>query len=146
MTRRPPLARLASLAFGACFAVTLVACDGDVPEAVPLTVNFSQMNPHVGQLLELRIVDVDTGAEVDCVRIGSVPSPSFSIQSTALRQDHTYFVDWYADLSGNGQYDAPPTDHAWRRIVGPVDGPHVLNFVHDLIWVDIAFPPTSCSP
>ena len=81
-----------------------------------LTVNFTGMTPHVGQRLELRVVDKGSGAEVDRLRI-TVTAPDFTLAANGLEPLHSYRVDFYADFNGNGLYDPPPSimPGAWRR-------------------------------
>lgn len=43
----------------------------------------------------------------------------------------SYRVDFYADHNGNGRYDTPPTDHAWRIDVDNVTNDTVREFTHN---------------
>ena len=51
--------------------------------------------------------------------------------------DHDYNVDFYADHNGNGAYDSPPNDHAWRLTFNSSTGNFVQNFSHNANFTDI---------
>ena len=147
MTPMRSLRRLVPAAALALVALLLaVACtkdDATSPKRYPLTVNFANMNPHVGQDFYLRVVHEATGVEVGFTELEPITTANFSLTvPDVLVAGESYRVDFYADLNGNYAYDAPPVDHAWRRLTGPVGaGPYVIDFTHDTIWVDIQFPP-----
>lgn len=52
----------------------------DIQWPYELTVNFSGMTPHIGQLLELRVEDNLTNKEVDRIKITSIPSATFQVK------------------------------------------------------------------
>ena len=138
--RLVPAAALAIVAL--LLAVACTKDDATSPKRYPLTVNFTNMNPHVGQDLFLRIVHDESGVEVGFAEVEPITTPDFSVTiPDVLVAGESYHVDWYADLNGNYTYDAPPVDHAWRRQTGPASaGPYVINFTHDTNWTDIQFP------
>ena len=49
----------------------------------------------------------------------------------------SYYVDFYSDHNRNGQYDAPPADHAWRISLSDVAGDTVVNFAHNTNFTNI---------
>ncbi|WP_163322670.1 T9SS type A sorting domain-containing protein [Draconibacterium mangrovi] len=100
-----------------------------------LTVQFSGMNPHVGQMLYLSVVEKDSGKEV--ARTTETVNAEFQVQVSGLEADHSYFVNFFADHNGNGAYDAPPTDHAWQMELNNVTGDATLNFAHNTSFTDI---------
>jgi plastocyanin len=100
-----------------------------------LTVNFTGMTPHVGQELKLAVVNKTTGNEL--ARTSETVSESFSVEILGIENDESYFVDFFSDHSGNGAYDAPPTDHAWRMELNDVDGDEPLDFAHNTNFTDI---------
>ncbi|WP_303925775.1 T9SS type A sorting domain-containing protein [Draconibacterium sediminis] len=100
-----------------------------------LTVQFSGMNPHVGQMLYLSVVEKDSGKEV--ARTTETISAEFQVQVSGLETDHSYFVNFFADHNGNGAYDAPPTDHAYQMELNNVTGDATLNFAHNTNFTDI---------
>ncbi len=103
--------------------------------------NLTDMTPHVGQLFELRVVDADSDEEVARRSIPAIESAAFEIElPDILEESHNYNVDFYADLSGNGEYDAPPADHAWRLTINDAHGPIELDFTHNVNLVDIQWP------
>ncbi len=105
-----------------------------------LTLDLTGFSPHVGGLFELRVVDWSDGHEVGRTRVESVPQADFSLSLPGLAIGGSYNVDFYADLNGNGLYDSPGTDHAWRMTVDNVLGDTTLTFAHSVTnFVDIAW-------
>jgi hypothetical protein len=100
------------------------------------TLNFVDLAPHVGQKLEMRVVKNDNGEEVSRTSI-TVPGPQFSLSIPQIEMDHDYNVEFYADHNGNGAYDAPPTDHAWRLSFNSSTGNFAQNFFHNQNFTDI---------
>lgn len=106
-----------------------------------LTVMFRGMDPHVGQRFELRVVEEGTAREIVRYSVPEIASPEFDLEITDLRPGASYRIDFYADASGNGIYDPPPGDHAWRIAVPDVQGDTKMAFNHNLDFTDIAWPP-----
>lgn len=102
------------------------------------TLNLLNMSPHVGQVLELRVYD--NSGEIGRTKVKSVPGENSSVSIPQIEMDHDYTVDFYADLNGNGSYDAPPTDHAWRLTFNSSTGNFVQNFSHNTNFTDIEWP------
>jgi len=51
----------------------------------------------------------------------TVQAGTFSLSRTsALEAAHSYYLDYYADMNGNGTCDAPPVDHVWRLKIDQV--------------------------
>ncbi len=108
----------------------------DIGESNVLAIDFTNMNPHVGQMLELRVLETESGKEVERFK-GMVGVPDFKIEIPGIQSGKEYDVDFYADLNGNGLYDAPPMDHAWRETFTAGDGPQAIGFSHNTNFVDI---------
>ena len=115
----------------------------DIGWVYRFTLNASEMNPHLGELFELRLVNQSTLEEVGRVTLDSVVLADFSAMSIGLELNQDYFIDFYADHNGNGIYDAPPADHAWRLELNDVAGDSELNFVHNTNFTDIQWPFTA---
>ena len=109
-----------------------------------LRVRFSGMTPHVGQMLSLYVRDLVSGDYLDTVVIGSIEDAEFDVESHVVEPGKSYRVDFYADHNGNGSYDPPPSDHAWRLESGVAMGDLDLEFVHNTNFTDI-FSTTSSS-
>ncbi len=107
-----------------------------------MTVVFSEMDPHLGQQFELRVVNKATGEELERITVAEIPVPSFELSFTVLEQGASYRIDFYADHNGNGRYDAPPTDHAWQLTIDDASGNVTLDFRHNTDFTDIAWPPS----
>ncbi len=102
-----------------------------------LTVQFTGMTPHVGQLLELKVEDDLTGKEIGRKRIETIGSAAFDITISGIEIGREYKVEFYADLNKNGLYNAPPTDHAWELKFTNSSGDFNLPFSHNTNFKDI---------
>jgi plastocyanin len=108
----------------------------DVKWKKKLTVHFTAMTPHVGQMLTLYVRD-NKGKDLDTVIVTSVAAPEFDVSSWAIDSVQDYRVDFFADLNKNGKYDAPPADHAWRITLDSLASDTIVNFVHNTNFTDI---------
>jgi len=102
-----------------------------------LTVDFSQMTPHLNQVLYFYLRNQATGDFVDSMILEPILMPDFSVSSYLIVPDSSYNVDFYVDFNENGMYDVPPTDHAWRIVLDDVQGDTTLSFVHNTDFTDI---------
>lgn len=102
-----------------------------------LVVNFTSMNPHIGETLYLNVVDQTSGLEL--VRVNTTVSQEFSIEIMGIENGQSYFVNFFADHDGDGMYDAPPVDHAWQLDLANVNGDETLNFTHNTNFTDIGW-------
>lgn len=109
--------------------------DSDDNSKYMLTVNFSNMDPHNGQVLKLALVDKDSGEEVE--RTSETVSSNFSVEVSGLEKDHSYFINFFSDHNGNNAYDTPPGDHAWQLELDNVLGDTTLNFMHNTSFANI---------
>ncbi len=105
------------------------------PSPYTLTVNFNGMTPHVGQNLWLALIEEDSKEEI--VRVTEVVAESFSIAIPGIEIGKSYTIEFFSDHNGNGYYDAPPADHAWRLEIPNVSGDEVLDFSHNTNFTDI---------
>jgi hypothetical protein len=128
--------RIGDPAPGNSALVTLPGDEADDPQ-VTLTLQFSGMTPHIGQQLEIRLIDKTTGKEAGREEVSSIPGASFNVNMSDLLVGRSYWIDFYADLNMNSLYDPPPTDHAWRLELDNVTGDTNVPFVHNTNFVDI---------
>jgi len=105
-----------------------------------LTLNFASMDPHVNQMLEIRVIDKGTGYEVGRSKLDAVPGSEFKIELYVLIPDSSYRIDFYVDFNKNGTYDSPPADHVWSLDADKVQGNTELTFKHNTNFSDIEFP------
>lgn len=105
-----------------------------------LTVNLNSMSPHLGQLFELRVVKQDNQEEIGRYSIPQILVNDFTVFIPEFELNHNYNIDFYADFNGNGIYNAPPTDHAWRITFISSNGDVVQNFSHNANFTDIQWP------
>ncbi|MFZ5433666.1 MAG: T9SS type A sorting domain-containing protein [Calditrichota bacterium] len=102
-----------------------------------VTVDFTGMDPHIGQSLYIRAINQATNHEVSRSSVGSITSGSFDVELPGLWNGGSYWIDFFADVNGNGMYDAPPTDHAWRTEANAISGNTTVNFAHNTNFTDI---------
>lgn len=102
-----------------------------------LRVRFEGMSPHLGQMLTLYVYDLASGISLDTVIVPSIEDEKFDVESHVMEPMGNYRVDFYADHNGNGSYDAPPADHAWRLETGTAMGDVDLEFTHTTAFTDI---------
>jgi hypothetical protein len=105
-----------------------------------LTVNFTAMTPHVGQQFELRLVKVENQEEAGRVTLPAILVPNFTVYVPGFDLNKDYNIDFYADLNGNGSYNVPPVDHAWRLNFNSSTGDFLSNFSHNANFTDIQWP------
>jgi len=105
-----------------------------------LTMMFREMDPHVGQRFELRIVEEASGREIARFTIPEIVA-AFDLEIGDLELGTSYRIDFYSDMNGNGRYDAPPTDHAWRIEVSDLQGDTEFTFIHNVEFTDIGWSP-----
>jgi hypothetical protein len=110
-----------------------------IAEGGDFTINLSLMNPHVGQLFELRVIDSATGRTVGQYRLETLAAAESLEIPGIIVNGRDYRVDFYADLNRDGSYDAPPTDHAWRRTGTGTASGLAVDFTHDTQFTDIDF-------
>jgi hypothetical protein len=105
-----------------------------------LTMQFTAFGPHAGQLFELKVVNED-GSEVGYYRLGQVPnSGNFLVRiPDIIMLGEQYDIDYYADFNGDGSYDDPPVDHAWRDTATGAAGGINLTITHNTDFTDIDF-------
>ena len=109
----------------------------DIKWVYLLTINFTDMTPHVGQQLELRVENNNTNKEIDRIKIASIPSANFNVQIVGIKLNIEYKTEFYADFNGNENYDSPPTDHAWEIDFTNTTGDVSLDFSHNTNFTDI---------
>lgn len=133
-----------------------IAASGDVTVEFPHNTDFTDielmapgedftfeatgMDPHLDQLFELRVINATSGQVVGRYVLPSIADTEFSFTIPGiLEEGQQYQIDYFADLSENGSYDAPPTDHAWRRMVNADAAGATLEFPHDTDFTDVEF-------
>jgi uncharacterized protein (DUF2141 family) len=137
MVQKKTCAAVCALA-AACALVLGVVAMGT---AVTLTFEFTDLDPHAGQTMFLRVVDAATFVEVARLRVPEIPAGAFQIDVSPLETGASYQVDYFIDGNGNGTYDAPPTDEARRFFLSDVQASGAINVVHDATLTDIDWPP-----
>ena len=102
-----------------------------------LTVHFTGMTPHVGEMVTLYLKPTDGIDYIDTIMVNPVADATFDIMSYKIAPGKSYKIDFWADHNKNGVYNAPPTDHAWRLDLNNVLGDTIVNFAHNTTFTDI---------
>lgn len=111
----------------------------DIKWKYKVDINFADMDPHLGQLLEVRVEDDMTSREVGRTRIESISEADFTVTIPGIEVGKEYKVEMYADLNENGTYDSPPTDHAWEIGFTSSKGNTSVDFTHNNDFKDISW-------
>jgi len=93
-----------------------------------------------GQKIFIRVLDKANSQEVGRSSLKAISQSSFELPLWVIVPNHSYLIEFYADLNKNNKYDVPPTDHAWRLALDNVKGDATVNFTHNTQFADIAWP------
>lgn len=101
---------------------TTATSDITTPARVPrsdLVMDLSGFGAdEVGQFFALRVIDQSTRATVGAYEQPSLPGPSLTVHlPDIVEEGSNYDLDFWVDADGNGRYEGPPNDHAWRQPV-----------------------------
>ena len=102
-----------------------------------LRLALSGMAANTGQETILFVRDQSTGSYLDTITVESIPGDEFIMASYVIGPGASYMLDFFVDLNGNGLYDAPPVDQAWRLLSGTTVGDLELEFSHNQDFTDI---------
>ena len=108
--------------------------------ASELTIQFQDMDPHVGQQLEIFIYDNHSGEEVARKRM-IIEQAGFEVKMYAFKEAGDYSIELWADLNENGSYDDPPEDHAWQIDMENIMQDTSIFFVHNTEFSSIRWQP-----
>lgn len=109
----------------------------DVEWTHRLRLGLTGMAANAGQKMLMYVRDQSSGNYLDTVTLESIPGDEFTMDSYVIGNGGNYMLDFYADLNGNGLYDAPPADEAWRLQNVSTLGDHTLEFNHSQDYTDI---------
>ncbi len=119
--------------------LTITEPDTTQPAAPALTFIMSGMNPHLGQKVEGRLIDLYSGLEVDRDVIATLPATTDTLFFDGAQAGSDTRLEFFADYNGNGLYDPPATDHAWRVDIPPSAGDTTVQFSHHTNFIDIGW-------
>lgn len=96
-----------------------------------------------GRTLAIRMYDYEQKEEA--VRITSLPldGGTYARELVGVVYGRSYDVDLFIDVNGNGIYDAPPVDAAWRMTLRGVTGDDTVYFRTEDPMDDVEFPNVS---
>jgi hypothetical protein len=93
---------------------------------------LSGMAVHKGKMLEVMVIENDSGRAVGLYRMQSIPGDKFEITIPGIIDlgGVVYRVEFYADANDNRKFDGLPTDHTWVRFVESNDKEARATFKH----------------
>lgn len=136
---------LAALSLGACSLVVddqVGDLDIDPLSQRNVTVSLRAFEPHIGQLVDVRVVDPTNDFLNARAIIDPLPAPDVDIRLLNGAPIAVDRIDFYADLNMNRMLDPAPDDHVWR-CDGTAATPCMLDeagrllFVHNVMFQDI---------
>jgi len=111
-------------------------------EFLGLKIAFVGMRPHVGQMLEYRVIDANNFVQSRGV-IRAMPGPDLTIVTPRVipKVSAPYRLDFYADVNNSGGYDGIGSvisnDHAWR--IDPLVDKDAMNALRADDIVSVSF-------
>ena len=123
------------------FLFSLIRCgSGDDDENSgnhALKLELQNYDPHVGQMVRARVLNRTLKTVVkDDEMLLTTANQSFSWPQL-LQNGHDYYLDFYADLNGNGACDSPDTDHTWRLKINQASADIAIDDKHNMNFSDI---------
>jgi hypothetical protein len=94
--------------------------------------SFAGMKVHIGKMLEVMVIESETGRTVGLYRLQSIPGDAFEIAIPDIIDvgGVVYRIEFYADANDNHEYDALPTDHTWVLFGESDDKELHISFTH----------------
>ncbi len=106
----------------------------------PMILNFQNFTNYIGDLMEIRVIERETGRVVGFYRFNGIPNAVFTAYlPQIIEDDRSYNIDFYVDRNQTKSYDPPPEDHAWRIETTGSNSGISINFSHNLDFTDIDF-------
>jgi hypothetical protein len=114
--------------------------DPAITEGQDFSLTLNGLDPHVDQYFELRVVATEGNNVVGVYVKPQLADPGSVIAIPGILEPGAeYNIDFYSDFNGNGMYDAPPTDHAWRITVTAQAAGITTDFAHNTDFTDVGF-------
>ncbi len=102
-----------------------------------LVLNFTAMDSVNGKKFLVILRDPDTGEFIDSTSIAALDTNNFIVTFENVNVNVDYNVDFYADYNGNGMYDMPPGDQAWRISLTNISADTTIIFVYNNDYTDL---------
>lgn len=102
-----------------------------------LRLDLKNYDPHVGQSVYVRVLNRTSKSVVKKDEMVLVSANQNFDWPGLLENGHDYYLDFFADLNGNGSCDAPDTDHSWRIKINQVSKDMVIDDQHNMNFSDI---------
>lgn len=101
-----------------------------------LTFTGTGFSPHNGQTLKVAVLADDS--TVVARGTATIAAGAFAFAWPALLIDtKSYRVHLFADVNGNIQCDAPPTDHAWNVDLGQITADVTSSYAHNTTFENV---------
>jgi hypothetical protein len=110
---------------------------GGNDSTIKVSIDFAGFDSAVDKNLIVYLRDPQTNEFVDSVKVTPIDSNAFTVVFNTVNVNNNYNIDFYTDVNGNGKYDAPPLDNAWRLQVINVVSDTVIMFMYDTVYTDI---------
>jgi hypothetical protein len=103
--------------------------------------HFNGMSVHLGKMLEVMVIESDSGRTVGLYRLQSIPGDGFDISIPGIIDvgGVVYRIEFYVDANGNLQYDGLPTDHTWVRFSESNDQGLSVDFTHGTDFKELTY-------
>ena len=98
--------------------------------------NMTGFSDHVGKNLIVYLRDPVSGDFVDSVLVTPLENADFEVEFDSV-EIRNYNIDFYFDMNGNGKYDVPPADHAWRIQLVNFDADTTITYISNTTYTDI---------
>jgi hypothetical protein len=102
---------------------------------------FKGMAVHTGKVLEVMVIEQDSGRAVGLYRLQSIPGDQFEVAIPGIIDvgGIAYRVEFYADANANLRYDDPPADHTWLSFAESNDQGVDFEFVHGTNFTPLTY-------
>jgi hypothetical protein len=116
---------------------------GFEPESLfNLTLILQGMVPHIGKMMQFKVVDNQWGKTVMETTLVSVPGSEFALSlGQVMVKNLVYNIEFYVDNNTNFTFDYPP-DYVWRVQPAEALWNDTVSFIHNATFAaDVVFDP-----
>jgi hypothetical protein len=107
-------------------------------ENLDFTFDAQNMASEMNLPLELRVIDAATMQLVGRYVLGRVPGATMRLALPGIvKSGRGYDIEFFVDENGNGAFDPPPTDHAWRLTQQATSSGLTVHFTHNTMYQNL---------